>query len=241
MALILFCTLFNADTVPYFSFFRKTFDGKTKVVSIHGNYCVRCIVCCTKYLKICWVFLFSLFVLSRVCARASERATCFTREAEVYFSRYPTCCYKHGFFFSSVKLLSILNCKTYSPFQWRSLFWHPVLWQNVLFRSTFTSLKKCTGCLLCTLHWSINYLKKQKQWFLNVGLESIPFFSSVFSMVFICFIGFIFHFKHLPPIPPLAQLLVSTRWPPHGHRLPRERTPRRGLKNKPNQAVAESL
>lgn len=66
-----------------------------------------------------WVIGFGLFLsfLHAACVRVSERETCFTREAEVYFSRYPTCCYKHGFFFSSVKLLSILNCKMYSPFK----------------------------------------------------------------------------------------------------------------------------
>lgn len=111
---------------------------------------------------------------------------------------------------------------------------------NVLFWSTFTSLKKCTGCFMCTLHWSINYLKKQKEWFMFPKsckrlswINPFSFSQSFlygFYLLFTKWPGFIFHFKHLPPIPPLAQAVVSTGLPLHSRRLPHERNPRRDLK-----------
>lgn len=75
---------------------------------------------------------------------------CFTCLTQVCSSWYLTCCYKHGFFFSSVKLLSIWNCTTDPPVKWCSaLFWHcpvfPVT--ELFFWPTFASLTSVMDAL----------------------------------------------------------------------------------------------
>lgn len=111
--------------------------------------------------------------------RASEQALCFTRSAKVYFSRYPTCCYKHGFFFSSVKLLSIKLSKCIPPSS------------DVLCFDT-VSCDKCPLSINIVfpreMYWLLNvYLalinnklfKKKKEWF--VSLEE--FYPSCFYLL----------------------------------------------------------
>lgn len=81
-------------------------------------------------LRICFMFIryqLLLFFLI-IIIFGGIKMTCFTCVKQVWSSWYLTCCYKHGCFFSSVKLLSILkkkNCKMCTSVKWcPALFSH---------------------------------------------------------------------------------------------------------------------